>query len=159
MNNEMPWEIISNQRRNIRTNMISNGTMGYGETVNLAGRQYNIPQAKPGSFVPMKGLKKVERKPIAIFGTLSGKVKVVIATLALAAALAAGMGQVTASQEQSHNEWANSQPTYSQVYAQDAEGNYVRLTEEQAEQKEILDENVNSELYSQINSQNTGPVR
>lgn len=127
----------------------------YIKTVDLAGKQYRIITTE----------KSNEMGNIAIHGTHQEKeckikkIKNLLAALAIAAALATGMGQVTASQEQSHNEWANSQPTYSQVYAQDAEGNDVRLTEEQAEQKEILDENVNSELYSQINSQNTGPVR
>ena len=168
-NNQTPWEIVASQVPNARQSMQNNGVVGRGNTVILAGRQYNIPKAKPGSFIPMGSCDRVVgKKKTAVHGTLMGKLKAklklpdfimknirekglpIVTALAFTAALAAGVASITASQEASHDAWVDSQPTYSQVYAQDAEGNYVQLTQQQAEEKEMQDV---------IDSQNTGPVR
>lgn len=69
-------------------------------TVELAGRQYNFKKAEVGNFIPMgKCGKTIGKKNIAIHGSFAGKVKIVIATLALLAALAVGANHIFSNPE------------------------------------------------------------
>ena len=113
--------------------------------IKLAGRQYNIKNVEIKNLITTETNDKIiGKKKFSIHGSFAGKVKIIIATIALLAALAAGAAGITASQEQSHVDWINNQPSQT-VTLQTTDGNYINVP-----QKDY-------EIYAQENPEPTPP--